>query len=91
MTRDGNLLDVFTQISSRPEMAAFLSEILTDKEWETMSLRWSLMQMLRDGHTQREVAKKLGVSLCKITRGSKIIQDPSSISGKYLRQEQSDL
>ena len=35
--------------------------------------------MLKEGKTQREIAKELKVSLCKVTRGSKILKQTNSI------------
>ncbi len=49
----------------------FLSSFLTPKEINELSLRWELVRLLDRGMTQRGIAQKLGISLCKITRGSK--------------------
>lgn len=45
--------------------------LLTAREREKIALRWQLVCMLEAGQTQRAVAKALGISLCKITRGSR--------------------
>ena len=44
--------------------------ILTPREREKIALRWKLVCLLEKGVTQRAIAARLGVSLCKITRGS---------------------
>jgi TrpR family trp operon transcriptional repressor len=49
----------------------FLEAILTPRELEKVALRWRLVRMLREGYSQRQIAHALGVSLCKITRGSR--------------------
>ena len=49
----------------------FLVAMLTPRERKCMALRWRLVCMLAAGARQRDVARKLGVSLCKITRGSR--------------------
>lgn len=49
----------------------FLTDILTPQELENVALRWQIVKELHKGVTQREVAKKLHVSLCKVTRGSR--------------------
>ncbi len=49
----------------------FLKAILTPRELEKVALRWRLVRMLREGYSQRHIAQTLGVSLCKITRGSR--------------------
>ena len=49
----------------------FLRSLLTENEIGELSSRWELVKMLDDGASQRKIAEKLGISLCKITRGSK--------------------
>lgn len=54
--------------------SVFLSEILTPNEIETLAKRWRILKMLSKGISQRTIAKELNVSLCKVTRGSKIFK-----------------
>ncbi len=49
----------------------FLRSILTPRELHDLSVRWELVKRLRRGTSQRTIARELGVSLCKITRGSR--------------------
>lgn len=49
----------------------FLFDILSPQELEDIALRWQIVKELHKGTTQREVAKNLHVSLCKVTRGSR--------------------
>lgn len=72
------------KVSDSKEIFQFLTEILTESELETLSKRWRILKMLKKGRTQRDIAKELKVSLCKVTRGSKILQNKESISAKYL-------
>ena len=65
-------------------MRRFLEEILTPAERKDLALRWELMRMLMDGISQRQIAEELGVSLCKITRGAKILKQNDSISKQHL-------
>lgn len=69
------------------EIHRFLSELLTESEISVLSKRWRILNMLCDGATQREISKELGVSLCKVTRGSKIIKAKDSVITKYLVKE----
>ena len=69
------------------EIVAFFKELLTESEIETLSKRWRIMRMLVEGSTQREIANELGVSLCKVTRGSKILKNKESILTKHLIKE----
>ncbi|MDO9515245.1 MAG: Trp family transcriptional regulator [Syntrophales bacterium] len=82
-----DLTKVFTQISDFEEMKSFIEEILTPKEIQDLALRWKLLQELGKGETQRSIASKYGISLCKITRGSKILKKDQSVTKKYLRKE----
>ena len=65
-------------------MEAFLHEILTPTEFHDLAMRWELMQRLGQGHTQRQIAADLGVSLCKITRGARILKRKEAVSKQYL-------
>ncbi len=51
-----------------------LKDILTPQELESVAERWQLVQALAWGMPQREIAKKLDVSISKITRGSRMLQ-----------------
>jgi TrpR family trp operon transcriptional repressor len=71
-------------ISDPDEMRAFLEEILTTSERKNLQLRWQLMEMLAQGVPQREIASKLHISLCKITRGAKILKNPASVTKRHM-------
>jgi len=86
MQRYKELAKVFSMIESEKEMEHFLIEILTESELEALHFRWRLMQDLYHGETQRHIAEKHHISLCKITRGSRILKDPKSISLKLLKK-----
>lgn len=51
-----------------------LVDILTPQELESLAERWQLIQALATGMPQREIAEKLGLSISKITRGSRMLQ-----------------
>ena len=73
---------------SKPEnIKNFMLEILTESEAETLSKRWRILEMLKEGRTQRTIAKELQVSLCKVTRGSQILKNPKSVIAEYLTEE----
>lgn len=69
------------------EVETFFKELLTESEIETLSKRWRILDMLTNGCTQREIAKELQVSLCKVTRGARILKDKDSVLAKYLIKE----
>ena len=68
------------------ELETFLSELLTPTELHDLMLRWELLELLEQGVSQRKVAAKLGISLCKITRGAKILKRSGSVAARVLAQ-----
>jgi TrpR family trp operon transcriptional repressor len=52
--------------------------LLTPAETADIAARWALVKALDEGRPQREIAKSLGISLCKITRGSRELKKPNS-------------
>ena len=77
---------LLSNLNDESKITEFLEEILTISEIETLSKRWRIMKMLLENHTQRDIAKELNVSLCKVTRGAKILKEPSSIVKNYLSE-----
>lgn len=67
------------QMQSADEIRRFIGEIWTESECRDIALRWLLMKLLAEGVPQRTIARELGVSLCKITRGSKYMKDDTSV------------
>ncbi len=59
-------------------MKQILTELFTQSELETLTLRWALMRELSGGATQRDIASRYNISLCKITRGAKLLKDENS-------------
>lgn len=85
MAVDKELLGVIFSLETIEEMNRFFEELFTAAELDDISLRWKLMKDLHQGMTQRSIAKKYGISLCKITRGSKILKDKDSSVLKVLK------
>jgi TrpR family transcriptional regulator, trp operon repressor len=56
----------------------FLKSILTRNEIKDISSRWELVKLLEDGISQRRIAERLGLSLCKITRCSRELKKTHS-------------
>jgi TrpR family transcriptional regulator, trp operon repressor len=70
-----NLAQAIAGSRDPADILGFLQGILTPPEREKITLRWELVKLLEVGTTQRAVARRLGVSLCKITRGSKELKE----------------
>jgi TrpR family trp operon transcriptional repressor len=78
---------VFAGIHDVATARRLLDELLTPAERKDLALRWRLMRMLADGVPQRAISAKLGISLCKITRGSRILRQRGSVSRSVLCTE----
>jgi TrpR family trp operon transcriptional repressor len=68
----------------------FLRCLLTPAEVADIAARWALVKDLDAGLPQREIARNLGVSLCKITRGSRELKKPNSAWRLILNSARAD-
>lgn len=80
------LVDILVSIDNVEDMTKFIEELLTPNERRDVILRWRLLKMINQHIPQRQIASDLGISLCKITRGSKILKDKDSACYKFLNQ-----
>jgi TrpR family trp operon transcriptional repressor len=76
------LISVFTRTDDPSSMETLFREIFTPSEIDTLTLRWQLLKDLYEGKTQRKIAADHKISLCKITRGSKLLK----ARGSYLKK-----
>ena len=71
-------LNEFTSLildtKDRNELVDFFKGILTPKELEEIPVRLQIIKMLKAGVPQHEIARKLGVGIATVTRGSKEVQ-----------------
>ncbi|MDP2643189.1 MAG: YerC/YecD family TrpR-related protein [Candidatus Peregrinibacteria bacterium] len=65
------LADAVMEIKERQEAKDFLKNILTPGELDEIVKRLQIIKLLKKGVPQREIAKKLDVSIGTITRGSR--------------------
>jgi TrpR family trp operon transcriptional repressor len=63
----------------------FLISLLTPRELREVSRRWELVKLLDQGVSQRTVSRRLGMSLCKITRGSRELKKRNSAFKRMIR------
>ncbi|MBN1499206.1 MAG: transcriptional regulator [Spirochaetes bacterium] len=73
-----HMAETFASETDVARMKKLFSEIFTESEIHDFSLRWGLLEKLSQGMSQREIASTLGISLCKITRGSKFLKNKNS-------------
>jgi TrpR family trp operon transcriptional repressor len=85
MTALNELAAALALVKEPGTMLKFLEEIHTPSELKDMALRWRLLKLLDQGYPQRGIAKKLKISLCKITRGSRILKSRGSVTKKLIQ------
>lgn len=74
----------FSRLQTPEDMERAFVDFFTASELRDLQARWLIFKMLEDGVTQREISRVLGVSLCKITRGSRFLKSPKTIVRKML-------
>lgn len=62
-----------------------MEDILTPAEFEEIVTRWQIIKQLSKEVPQRKIAKNLGVSIAKITRGSRELRDKKGGFWKVLQ------
>ncbi len=65
------LIGELIKIKNRSLMENFLLGLLTPKELEELPMRVRIVKMLKKGISQTEIAKRLGVGIATVTRGSR--------------------
>ena len=85
-----DLIHMFTSIKNKEEMTALFQDLFTPAELKDFTLRWHLLNDLYKHTPQRIIAKELKISLCKITRGSRILKNPDSPIKKELSRRYDD-
>jgi TrpR family transcriptional regulator, trp operon repressor len=72
------LAEVLSGLDDPLKLERLMEEILTPSEIDALVLRWELLKLLHKGIPQREISRTLGISLCKITRGSRELKKEGS-------------
>ncbi|MBN2650774.1 MAG: transcriptional regulator [Spirochaetales bacterium] len=78
------LSEVISKVDDAELLNDFFKQILTPREYEEIAKRWILVKMLNEGISQRNIAQELGISLCKITRGSRELKKENSAFRKLI-------
>lgn len=65
---------LFASVRNAKEAELLLEDILTPRELSSVAERWRLVQALTSGMKQRDINKKLKISISKITRGSRALR-----------------
>lgn len=78
---ESNLAEMARTIAAVDDPAlveGFLYSLLTKAEVDEIAKRWALVKRIAEGVPQRTIAAELGLSLCKITRGSRELKKEGS-------------
>ena len=83
-----NALKELCNLLSKNNDSSFIYEffgcLFTPAELNDFAKRWLLVREIDKGTTQREIARKFHISLCKITRGSRELKKDASAFRKLL-------
>lgn len=86
MAIDRQLLHVISTIQNPEELERFFKDLFTPAELADITLRWKLLKDLHKGMPQRKIAQKYKISLCKITRGSRVLKKKDALVPHLLQQ-----
>lgn len=82
------IAETLASITDKDFMKDLMLVLLTAGEREELAKRWALVKQLYAGRPQRAIANDLGLSLCKITRGSKELKRENSAFVRIFRMKE---
>ena len=68
------LFNLLPMIKTPEQAEKVLRDFLTPHELEQVAERWQIVKRLAEGMPQRKIRDQLGISIEKVTRGSKQLQ-----------------
>jgi len=68
------LADVFAQLRDASEMRAFLVDLCTPAELESMTDRWRVVPLLEEGVPYREIHERTAVSVTTVGRVARTLE-----------------
>ena len=80
------LYTTFGRIKGKKDAEKFLVDFLTEQELQDVSLRWQLVKRLAKNMPHRAISEELGISIAKVTRGSKALTSSTGAFKKLLRK-----
>lgn len=82
------LAEAFARLESAEDIERAFVDFLTVSERRALYSRWMIFKLLDQGVTQRDISRALGVSLCKITRGSRFLKSSKTIVKRMLQESE---
>src|SRR3989338_5921273 len=81
-----DLYELLSSMENPSEAKNLCADLFTPAEIDSFAERWQEIQLLAKKLPQREVAKKLGISISKVTRGSRMLQHGSGAFQHFLKK-----
>jgi TrpR family trp operon transcriptional repressor len=86
MKSNKNVTEAIINIGNDPKLLhEFLVDILTPGEYSEINKRWEIVKMIHAGIPQHDIAKKLGVGIATVTRGSRTLKNNKGAFAKLLK------
>lgn len=85
-----DMVKLFTQVESEDDMKALFDDMFTQAEIRDFTIRWKLMNDLYEHVPQRTIAQELRISLCRITRGSRMLKKKDGYVRRRLSERYDD-
>lgn len=85
-----DIISILLSIDNEEDMEALLDDLLTDKEILDIIDRFLVLDDLYRGKSQRNIASNRKMSLCKITRGSKMLKKKDGFMRRLLSSKYDD-
>lgn len=85
-----DMIKLFTQVESEEDMKALFDDMFTQAEIRDFTIRWKLMNDLYEHVPQRTIAQELRISLCRITRGSRMLKKKDGYVRRRLSERYDD-
>ena len=81
-----DLYRLFSSVRNEKEAEMLLTDMLTPGELRSLTKRWQELELLANGTKQREVSKKLKISISKVTRGSLVLRHGTGGAWLFLKR-----
>ena len=85
-----DLIKLFAATNNEEDMKRLFDDMFTEAEQKDFTIRWKLMNDLYRHKSQRDIAKDLKISLCRITRGSKMLKKKDGFIRSVLEERYDD-
>lgn len=69
-----DLYEAFVMLKSTEDVENFLSDLMTPQEVEDFCARWHVANLLNEGVSQRDIARRTKVSITTVTRVNKFLK-----------------